>query len=258
MDTWCCRVASLNVGSARSLVLHSLFALWPRGISFGPGRRWALELRSRALWYLPPEWLGSWWHEKRQIDASPARVTLIREVPPKVQTTSPKNGKNGLFWVRWSAIWANAGTQQTRPPTTATFPRNTTDKSPPQQHDMSILRLIGHVVSLGSHLACLGMPFSSARGPTIPSLGCLILTWTRYSEPGQPRPHAEQAARVWDGRLMCGTGRPRVGGGGPTPGSPHRARTRYAEPGPSRPHVDPLFRAWATPPTCGIGGPHAE
>ena len=57
---------------------------------------------------------------------------------------------------------------------------------------------------------------------------------------------------------MCGTGRPRAGGGGPTPGSPHRARTRYAEPGPSHPHVDPLFRAWAIPPAYGTGGPRAE
>ena len=87
---------------------------------------------------------GSWWHEKHRIDASPARVTLIREVPPKVQTTSPKNGKNGLLWVRWSAIWANPGTRQTRPPTTATFPRNTADKSPPQQHDMSTLQVDSH------------------------------------------------------------------------------------------------------------------
>ena len=97
--------------------------------------------------------------------------TMGQPHTPKVQTTSPKNGKNGLLWVRWSAIWANPGTRQTRPPTTATFPRNTTDKSPPQQHDVSILRLIGHVVLLGSHLACLGTPFSSARGPAIPSLG---------------------------------------------------------------------------------------
>ena len=192
MDTWCCRVASLNVGSARGLVLHSLFALWPRGISFGPGRRWALELRSRALWYLPPEWLGSWWHEKRQIDASPARVTLIREVPPKVQTTSPKNGKNGLFWVRWSAIWANPGTRQTRPPTTATFPRNTTDKSPPQQHDVSILRLIGHVVSLGFV-------------PCMPWYALLVRTWACYSESGQPRPRTEQRVNVRNRRPTCET-----------------------------------------------------
>ena len=33
--------------------------------------------------------------------------TMGQPHTPKVQTTSPKNGKNGLFWVRWSAIWAN-------------------------------------------------------------------------------------------------------------------------------------------------------
>ena len=88
---------------------------------------------------VPGVWViwGSWWHEKHRIDASPARAALIRSMPPKVQTTSPKNGKNGLFWVRWSAIWANPETRQTRPPTTATFPRNTADKSPPQQHVVS-------------------------------------------------------------------------------------------------------------------------
>ena len=92
---------------------------------------------------VPGVWViwGSWWHEKHRIDASPARAALIRSMPPKVQTTSPKNGKNGLFWVRWSAIWANPETRQTRPPTTATFPRRTADKSPPQQHDMSILQV---------------------------------------------------------------------------------------------------------------------
>ena len=79
LDTWCCRVASLDVRPAHGLVLRSLFALWPQGISFGPGHRWALELHSRALWYPVSAWLGSWWHEKRRIGASPARVTLIRE-----------------------------------------------------------------------------------------------------------------------------------------------------------------------------------
>ena len=67
--------------------------------------------------------------------------TMGQPHTPKVQTTSPKNGKNGLFWVRWSAIWANPGKRQTRPPTTATFPRNTADKSPPQQHDLSSLQV---------------------------------------------------------------------------------------------------------------------
>ena len=58
LNTWRCRVASLDVRPAHGLVLHSLFALWPRGISFEPGRHWALELHSRALWYPPPGWFG--------------------------------------------------------------------------------------------------------------------------------------------------------------------------------------------------------
>ena len=49
------------------------------------------------------------------------------------------------------------------------------------------------------------------REPAMRSLGLLIRTWTRYFEPGQPRPRTEQAARVWDSRLMCGIGGPRVG-----------------------------------------------
>ena len=89
------------------------------------------------------------------------------------------------------------------------------------------IRVIGHVVLLG-------------WVPCVPWCGLLIRTWACYSEPGQYRPRTEQAVHVWDSRLMCGTGRPRAGGGSPTPGSPHRARTRYAEPGPSCPHVDPL------------------
>ena len=126
-------------------------------------------------------------------------------VVSKTQTISAATPRFQCFSLRWSAIWANPGTRQTRPPTTATFPRNTADKSPPQQHDVSILRLIGHVVLLGSYLARLGMPFSSARGPTIPSLGCLILTWTRYSESGQPRPRTEQRVNVRNRRPTCET-----------------------------------------------------
>ena len=118
--------------------------------------------------------------------------TMGQPHTPKVQTTSPKNGKNGLLWVRWSAIWANPETRQTRPPTTATFPRNTADKSPPQQHDVSILRLIGHVVSLGFV-------------PCMPWYALLIRTWACYSEPGQPRPRTEQTAHVRNSGFTCGT-----------------------------------------------------
>ena len=47
---------------------------------------------------------------------------------------------------------------------------------------------------------------SSAREPAIPSLGHLIRTWTRYSEPGQHRPHAEQRVNMQNRGFTCGTG----------------------------------------------------
>ena len=44
------------------------------------------------------------------------------------------------------------------------------------------------------------------REPAIPNPGHLIRTWTRYSEPGQPRPHAEQRVNMRDSGFTCGTG----------------------------------------------------
>ena len=67
---------------------------------------------------------------------------------------------------------------------------------------------------------------SSARGPAIPSLGHLIRTWTRYSEPGRPRPHAEQRVYVRDR------------GHSRTPDPLHHTWTRYSEPGRPRPHAE--------------------
>ena len=64
--------------------------------------------------------------------------------------------------------------------------------------------------------------------------GLLIRTWTRYSEPGQHRPHAEQRVYV------------RNRGHSRTPDPLHHTRTRYPEPGPPHPHVNPLFQAWAS------------
>ena len=48
------------------------------------------------------------------------------------------------------------------------------------------------------------------REPAMRSLGLLIRTWTRYSEPGQYRPRTEQAAHVRNRRPTCGTGGPRA------------------------------------------------
>ena len=97
-------------------------------------------------------------------------------------------------------------------------------------------------------------------------VGLLIRTWTRYSEPGQPRPHAEQGVYVRDSGFTRGTGGTAVhqthyitrGPAIPNPGHLIRTRTRYSNPGLPHPHVNPLFRTRASSPTCGTEGLPAE
>ena len=59
-------------------------------------------------------------------------------------------------------------------------------------------------------LSLIGESLSSVHSSAIPKLGPLLRTLTRYSECGQPRPRAEQAAHVRNRRPTCGTGGPRA------------------------------------------------
>ena len=77
------------------------------------------------------------------------------------------------------------------------------------------------------------------REPAIPSLGLLIRTWTRYSEPGRPRPHAEQRVYARDR------------GHSRTPDPLHHTWTRYSEPGQSRPHAEQRVNMRNRGFTCG-------
>lgn len=52
-------------------------------------------------------------------------------------------------------------------------------------------------------LSLIGESLSSVRSSAIPKLGPLLRTLTRYSECGQPRPRAEQAAHVRNRGLAC-------------------------------------------------------
>ena len=54
-------------------------------------------------------------------------------------------------------------------------------------------------------LSLIGESLSSVRSSVIPKLGPLLRTLTRYSECGQPRPRAEQAAHVRNSGFTCGT-----------------------------------------------------
>ena len=77
-------------------------------------------------------------------------------------------------------------------------------------------------------------------------VGLLIRTWTRYSEPGQPRPHAEQAAHMRNRRPTCGTG------------GPHAEQGAQPYTRPATSHVDPLHRTWTRYSEPGQPRPHAE
>ena len=55
----------------------------------------------------------------------------------------------------------------------------------------------------GRRGAALHQARRNARKPAMWSLGLLIRTWACYSEPGQPRPRAGQAARVRNRRPAC-------------------------------------------------------
>ena len=100
---------------------------------------------------------------------------------------------------------------------------------------------------------------SSARGPAIPSLGHLIRTWTRYSEPGRPRPHAEQRVNMRNSGFTRGTEgtavhqtryitrEPAI----PNPGHLIRTWTRYSEPGQHRPHAEQRVNMRNRGFTCG-------
>ena len=108
-------------------------------------------------------------------------------VLPKTQTASPTTAHFQHFSPRWSALWAphqhepRPHHHQTRgislhegPTRRRHAPYTTKQLGHAVRRSRTgrrYTRVIGHVMLLGSYLACLGMPFSSARGPAIPSLG---------------------------------------------------------------------------------------
>ena len=197
MNTRRCRVASLDVRPAHGLVLHSLFALWPRGISFGPGRRWALELHSRALWYPVSAWLGSWWHEKRRIGASPARVTLIRE---RAAQSADHLAEKRQKWAVVGEVVCDLGESRNTANTT------TYNSDFPAPHSRQVTTPATRFVHPSAYRACRVAGFV----PCMPWYALLVRTWACYSEPGLSHPHVDPLFRTWATPPACRTGGPRA------------------------------------------------
>ena len=76
--------------------------------------------------------------------------------------------------------------------------------------------------------------------------GLLIRTWTRYSEPGQPRPHAEQRVNMRNRGFTCGTGGTAV------------HQTRYITREPAIPSLGNTAHMRNSGLTCGTAGLPAE
>ena len=100
---------------------------------------------------------------------------------------------------------------------------------------------------------------SSARGPAIPSLGHLIRTWTRYSEPGPSHPHVNPLFRTRAISSARGPAIPSLGdpahmrNSGLTCGTEGLRAGQRAQPytRPTTSHANPLFQAWASSSACG-------
>ncbi len=112
------------------------------------------------------------------------------------QTTSPKrNGaKMSCCGVRWSAIWANPGTRQNRPPTTATFPAQHSRQVTSQQHRFAHPSACDMSPLVRTLRACMPRPHVGLlfRAPGFTTYGTAGLTC------GTDRPTCETAAHRVD------------------------------------------------------------
>ena len=127
--------------------------------------------------------LGSWWHEKRQIDASPARAALIRE---RAAQSADHLAEKRQKWAVVGEVVCDLG--KCRNTANAT----TYNSDFPAPHSRQVTTPATRFVHPSAYRACRVAGFV----PCMPWYALLVRTWACYSESGQPRPRAEQAARV--------------------------------------------------------------
>ena len=135
---------------------------------------------------VPGVWViwGSWWHEKHRIDASPARAALIRSMPPKVQTTSPKKRQK---WAVLGEVVCDLGKSGNTANTT------THNSDFPAQHSRQVTTPATRCVHPSAYRTCRVAGFV----PCAPWYALLVRTWAYYSESGLSHPHVDPLFRVW-------------------------------------------------------------
>ena len=135
---------------------------------------------------------GSWWHEKRRIGASPARVTLIRE---RAAQSADHLAEKRQKWAVLCEVVCDLGKSGNTANTT------TYNSDFPAQHSRQVTTPATRFVHPSAYRTCRVAGFA----PCMPWYALLIRTWACYSEPGQPRPRTEQRVNVRNRRPTCET-----------------------------------------------------
>ena len=135
---------------------------------------------------------GSWWHEQRRVDASPARVTLIRE--RAAQSADHLAEKRQKCAVVGEVVCDLGKCRNTANATTY-------NSDFPAPHSRQVTTPATRCVQPSGYRTCRVAGFV----PCMPWYALLVRTWTRYPEPGQPRPRTEQTAHVRNSGFTCGT-----------------------------------------------------
>ena len=136
--------------------------------------------------------LGSRWHEKRQIDASPARVTLIRE---RAAQSADHLAEKRQKWAVMGEVVCDLGKSGN------TANATTYNSDFPAQHSRQVTTPATRFVHPSAYRTCRVAGFV----PCVPWYALLVRTWAYYSESGQPRPRTEQRVNVRNRRPTCET-----------------------------------------------------
>ena len=155
---------------------------------------------------VPGVWViwGSWWHEKHRIDASPARAALIRSMPPKVQTTSPKKRQK---WAVLGEVVCDLGKSRNTANTT------THNRDFPAQHSRQVTTPATRCVQPSAYRTCRVAVVRTLRAlvcPSRPHVGLLFRVWAVSSSRGPAIPSLGNPAHVRNSGLTCGTDGPRA------------------------------------------------
>ena len=148
--------------------------------------------------------LGSRWHEKRQIEASPARVTLIRE---RAAQSADHLAEKRQKWAVMGEVVCDLGKSGN------TANATTYNSDFPAQHSRQVTTPATRCVQPSAYRTCRVAVVRTLRAlvcPSRPHVGLLFRVWAVSSSRGPAIPSLGNPAHVRNSGLTCGTDGPRA------------------------------------------------